>query len=820
MTAQPDPTGPRPYEQTAVAYWETGWTCPLPLPAGRKHPPPDGFTGHDGDEPSYADIMAWVEDRPRSNIGLRLPPLVIGIDVDNYVKAGQQKHGLRTLREWEHAYGPLPQTWRSTSRDDGISGILLFRLPEGLEYRDWPGVLVGGDVEVIHAGYRYAVVYPSVHPEGGTYRWYRPDGLVSTLIPDVMDLPPLPISWLQALNPQPHSDARKADLDTGQVNDWIASLPGAKSSSCTLMASRTIEASKAISNETGSRHDAALKQVLAIVRFAEQGHTGITEALDKLRARFITLVVGDGSRSTREAFSEWTRITDGAVRKVVANPEISIVEGDPCGPAMGRIDLRQPVPTRSEPIRNESPTPPPADTQTEADTRSGSWERVDEQILAALQAEMARVDSQPVTPVQTPDAMRVASGEDHSEWWWHSLEDALSGAPIIDGPEQLARVDGLCAFYMGEVNGLIGESESGKTWVMLEACRQAVQRGDDVLYFDFESSDRVMVERLRALGLSDTEIRTRFHYCRPDGPLTQQVVNDIKQMFDIAQPVVVCFDGVNAALTNLGKDSNSTNDTTEFYQKVLQPLASRGSCVIFTDHIKKNNDGSKGAIGSQAKRAMTTGALFLVEVIHPFGRGQRGMLRMSVDKDRRGHVRGACGLAPESGRQVWGVVSIDSDGFTGHVSVRIRADADQRAITAIVLDDRMMRAVSDYLVENGSTPKERIAKALSKQAAVVADAISALEQAGCVRVVELPKPVGQRGPSLIKYCQLVRPYPPETDTRFNSFQLVPDLGNESGSTRSPISYTPIGVGESERVSWEDQQGSDLGNEYGPEEEAE
>ncbi len=72
------------YGRAAVALRALGWLGVLPLPVGQKWPPPEGFTGRDGRDPSDDDIAAWIGHQPCANVAVRYPDGVLGLDVDNY----------------------------------------------------------------------------------------------------------------------------------------------------------------------------------------------------------------------------------------------------------------------------------------------------------------------------------------------------------------------------------------------------------------------------------------------------------------------------------------------------------------------------------------------------------------------------------------------------------------------------------------------------------------------------------------------------------------------------------------------------------------
>ncbi|MGV0699138.1 AAA family ATPase [Mycolicibacter sinensis] len=188
------------YAGAAPVYLEAGW-APFPLPAGQKLPPPVGATGRGNPLPSAADCHAWADD-PRhagGNTALRMPPTVVGIDVDDY----GDKPGAATLAGWEFSWGQRPATWRSSARGaDTVSGIYYYRIPAGVELSSNPDK----GVEIVQHHHRYAVVAPSQHPDTGRrYRWYDPAGQVCGP-PRVDQLPELPAAWLDGLQAAKHGD--------------------------------------------------------------------------------------------------------------------------------------------------------------------------------------------------------------------------------------------------------------------------------------------------------------------------------------------------------------------------------------------------------------------------------------------------------------------------------------------------------------------------------------------------------------------------------------------------------------------------------------
>lgn len=182
-----------PYAQAARGYRASGWQGTLPI-VGKQDGLPTGYTGRHGAWPDDHQVDRWVDARGADNICLRLPPDVIGIDVDAY----SGRRGLQTI-DWitEQSGVELPGTWTSSSREDG-SGIRFFRVPPDVSWVSDLGHDSG--VEIIRFAHRYAVVWPSMHPQTeARYTWRTPEGRVVDRIPHVDELERLPVEWVTAL---------------------------------------------------------------------------------------------------------------------------------------------------------------------------------------------------------------------------------------------------------------------------------------------------------------------------------------------------------------------------------------------------------------------------------------------------------------------------------------------------------------------------------------------------------------------------------------------------------------------------------------------
>lgn len=315
------------------------------------------------------------------------------------------------------------------------------------------------------------------------------------------------------------------------------------------------------------------------------------------------------------------------------------------------------------------------------------------------------------------DEDHVEPAKERSSWYPRPLDLDGEAEEVI--PSFLARNDGHRLFYTGKINALLGESESGKTWVALLAVKQALEIEQKVIYLDFEDSGKGILGRLRSLGVEDRRFKT-FTYANPDQNLTLDERIDLVDALQEIQPDLIIVDGVNAAMTLLNLELTSNRDATFFSQQLLRPLALSGACVITIDHVPKSKDNRGNyAIGAQAKRADINGCALAVSVVQPFGRGMNGELILKVTKDRPGAVREHSKEATFAGR-----VLLNS---THEGIVTMKVESPQMGEVNRTRPTHLMEEVSKTL-EAALTPlsKNAVEKAIKGKAEWVRIAIQVL----------------------------------------------------------------------------------------------
>lgn len=301
-----------PYADAAWKYRKAGYLGVIPL--GRrprmKSPPPSGYTGWAGVDPSGADIQTWVDGREGTyNIGWHLPRDIMAVDVDAY-HGGQE-----SLTKLERAVGtPLPTTWTSTAR--GAASIsrhhfYRVRLPDGRTWRDHPG----DGIDALHVGHRYAMVWPSVNADADsrTVCWYDPDGELYEGVPDPAWFTVLDHAWVSELSHEgvPLEGNAATDADTASALGQMR--PGPPCPRVAAHLSRELDRIAKAAAGLGSLHDPGA--LYPLVAYGLEGHAGVREALSTHQAAYVRARSDGRGDSEAVGDADWWRQVRGAVGK-------------------------------------------------------------------------------------------------------------------------------------------------------------------------------------------------------------------------------------------------------------------------------------------------------------------------------------------------------------------------------------------------------------------------------------------------------------------------------------------------------------------------
>lgn len=235
-------------------------------------------------------------------------------------------------------------------------------------------------------------------------------------------------------------------------------------------------------------------------------------------------------------------------------------------------------------------------------------------------------------------------------WTPRDLAALLAGdLPVLE-PTLLPRSDGRALFYAGKVHSLHGESESGKSLVLMGEAARLMKAGEDVLWITFDSDEEEDVGRALRFGATAEEIVKHLTYIRPEvAPASSpQTIASFKSML-AKQYTLAVIDGVVDAMGLItGGQKGDPNEVFSLFFRVLpKRIANRtGAATVMVDHVPKDAE-SRGrfAIGAQAKMAAITGAAYVCEPDKdgaPIGGGV-GAVVLRVGKDRPKEVRRYCG---------------------------------------------------------------------------------------------------------------------------------------------------------------------------------
>jgi hypothetical protein len=217
------------------------------------------------------------------------------------------------------------------------------------------------------------------------------------------------------------------------------------------------------------------------------------------------------------------------------------------------------------------------------------------------------------------------------------LRPVLAGEVTQPEPTVLRRDDDAHLFYAGMVNGVHGDSGTGKGWVVCTAVAQQVRLGRISMVIDLEDVATSFTARLLMLGCKAEDIDRYVRYIRPQVELGDAVVAYWCELIAELDVVLVAIDSLGEAFGLEGIDENKDTEVGPWMRRVARVLAEAGPAVVLIDHATKSADNPLHPSGSKRKRAAIGGASFLVTATKPLVKGKGGRLRIVCAKDRHGN---------------------------------------------------------------------------------------------------------------------------------------------------------------------------------------
>jgi hypothetical protein len=176
---------------------------------------------------------------------------------------------------------------------------------------------------------------------------------------------------------------------------------------------------------------------------------------------------------------------------------------------------------------------------------------------------------------------------------------------------------------------LFGVTANGKTWVLLYLAKQAIKRGERVMYLDSEMGARVVVERLKLLGVTAEEVREYLYYL-PFPTLDPQNVRDYEEALDEVEPELILFDSWAAFLSQAGLEENSNKEVEDWAIRFLTTAKAREITSVVLDHTPREDDRERGA----SRKREHVDVAWSVKQTKLFGRDTVGEITLVRKKDR------------------------------------------------------------------------------------------------------------------------------------------------------------------------------------------
>lgn len=185
----------------------------------------------------------------------------------------------------------------------------------------------------------------------------------------------------------------------------------------------------------------------------------------------------------------------------------------------------------------------------------------------------------------------------------------------------------------GKAHQFYAEAASGKSWLALWLAKQAIERGERVMYLDMEMGYRTVSERLQAMEVDTSRMDELLHYyAYPSLDIQKESIAAYVNTLDEAKPALIIFDSWLTFLTGCGMEENSNSDISDWSTHYLHPCRVREITTVILDHVPHDAKRSRGA----SRKKDEVDVQWAVKKKKEFNRQTKAKLEIDLTKDREG----------------------------------------------------------------------------------------------------------------------------------------------------------------------------------------
>jgi hypothetical protein len=286
-------------------------------------------------------------------------------------------------------------------------------------------------------------------------------------------------------------------------------------------------------------------------------------------------------------------------------------------------------------------------------------------------------------PVEDEDA-----GEDDDGFHAVDLGPYLRGTVVRVTPDLAVMSDGRALLHRARLNGVHGDSGTGKSWLVEFVVRELITAGLVVMVIDLEDTPDPLIERLRQIGVSDDVIERQVVFVRPHGSFTELNVERLIELVRERNVAHVLLETLGEALNVEGLNEDRDFEVGPWIRRVCRHLIEATTAgMTLIDHGTKSAERPYDPSGSKRKKAASTGTWWLMRTVVAFTREKGGRVEIVCAKDRHGWYR--------KGEIVAQLVMDPLDVITGGTTLRLEPAP---ATTAPDLVDQVEKVVGQAVV--------------------------------------------------------------------------------------------------------------------------